>query len=125
MDDRTERACGDADRIGSSAVVADSGGVGEDTKPVSANSASIDSVGSCSSGNRDLDALRPTPGEGRRRFHRSGISRRCHGHLVHSAGLELEERIGEPHRPGGQVEDVFVARREGDGGQVFGLSLGG
>lgn len=63
VDDLTERACGDADRIGSSAVVADRGGVGDDTERASANSASMDTVASCSSGYRDLDALRPAPGE--------------------------------------------------------------
>lgn len=63
VDDLTERPCGDADRIGSSAVVAESGGVGDETERASANSASIGTVDSCSSGYRDLDALRPTPGE--------------------------------------------------------------
>lgn len=63
VDDLTERACGDADRIGSSAIVADRGGVGDETERVSANSASIDTVASGSSGYRDLDSLRPAPGE--------------------------------------------------------------
>lgn len=63
VDDLAERECDDADRIGSSAVVAASGGVGDDPVRASASSESKECVDSCSSGNRDLDATRATPGE--------------------------------------------------------------
>lgn len=62
MDDLAER-CGDADRIGSSAVVAERGVVGDDTDRASANSVSMECVTSCPSGYRDLDEARAGPGE--------------------------------------------------------------
>lgn len=63
VDDLAERECGDADRMGSSAVVADRDGVGDDPDLVSASSASIEGVASDSSEYRDFDATRATPGE--------------------------------------------------------------
>lgn len=63
VEDRTERACGEAERIGSSAVVAEIDGVGEDPVRVSASSASKDCVDSCSSTYRDLELARAMPGE--------------------------------------------------------------
>lgn len=62
VDDLTERACGEVDRIGSSAVVADRG-VGDDGDRASASSASIECVTSCSPGYRDLDVALAGPGE--------------------------------------------------------------
>lgn len=62
VDDLTERECGDADRMGSSAVVADTDGVGDDPELTAASSDSIDRDDS-SSVYRDLDALRVTAGE--------------------------------------------------------------
>lgn len=63
VDDLTERECGDVDRMGSSAVVADTDGVGDDPDLAAASSASIDRDDSSSSVYRDLDALRVTAGE--------------------------------------------------------------
>lgn len=63
VDDRTERACGEAERIASSAVVVEIDGVGDDPFRVSASSASKDCVDSCSSGYRDLELTRAMPGE--------------------------------------------------------------
>lgn len=63
VDDRPDRDCGDADRIGNSAVAAGSGEVGDDPVWASANSASKEVVVSLSSGYRDLDTFRATPGE--------------------------------------------------------------
>lgn len=63
VDDLTDRACGDEDRMGNSAVVADRGGVGEDPERASASSASIECVDSASSGYLDLEVPRATPGE--------------------------------------------------------------
>lgn len=63
VEDLTERACGEDDRMGSSAVVADEGGVGEDPEWGSASSASIEGVDCVSSGYRDLEGPRATPGE--------------------------------------------------------------
>lgn len=63
VEDLAERECDDADRMGSSVVVADRDGVGDDPDLASASSASIVRVDSCSSGYRDFDATRATPGE--------------------------------------------------------------
>lgn len=63
VDDLAERECGDADRMGSSAVVPDRDGVGDGPDLASASSASMDGVVSGSSGYRDFDATRTTPGE--------------------------------------------------------------
>lgn len=49
--------------MGSSAVVVGSGEVGDDPVRASASSASKEAVDSCSSGYRDLEAFRATPGE--------------------------------------------------------------
>lgn len=62
-DDLADRECREADRMGSSVVVADRGGVGDDPDLDSASSASIEGVDSGSSGYRDFDATRATPGE--------------------------------------------------------------
>lgn len=63
VDDLTERECGDADRMGSSAAVADSDSLGDDPDPASASSVSMEGADSCSSGYRDFDATRGAPGE--------------------------------------------------------------
>lgn len=62
VEDLTERACGEAERIGSSVVVGREG-VGEEPASVSANSASIECVDSVSPANLPVEADRATPGE--------------------------------------------------------------
>ena len=62
VEDLTERACGESERIGSS-VVACRGVDGDDPVEFSANSASIEGVASISPGNLALEEDRATPGE--------------------------------------------------------------